>query len=214
MATRRGRESAFGRRYSLISIVFGSIFARPLILNCTNQGVPLESKTIPYGLVRGVGGLTSLISLVLGSSLPTMFAAWSVNHRMPLRSISGVWGSRAAGSGILYSVTSPVFGLSLPTSAAVFPVYQILPSLSAVNPCGPLLGVFNGYSFIIPVLGSRRPRTLAHIPVHQIAPSEVASGSCGREPSEGTTHSLIVTFTSPGMITALGFGFSGKFFPR
>src|SRR6188768_4261989 len=119
-----------------------------------------------------------------------MFAPCSENQRRPFASKSGVWGSRAAGSGIGYSVTSPVFGLSLPTSAFELPVYQMLPSLSTVNPCGPEPGVLSGNSFRSPDRGSTRPSTLDHWPVHQIAPSGVASGSCGRDPSDGTTHSL------------------------
>ena len=43
-------------------------------------------------------------------------------------------------------------------------MYQMLPSLSSVRPCGPDFGVFSGNSFIAPVLGSSRPSTLAHMP--------------------------------------------------
>src|SRR5438067_1698343 len=64
IATRRGRVSGFGSVYSLITIVFGSMLDSLLTANCTNHGVPLESTTMPYGLVRSVGGETSVISLV------------------------------------------------------------------------------------------------------------------------------------------------------
>jgi hypothetical protein len=161
----------------LIAIVIGSMLDTLLTANCTNHGVFFESTTMPYGLVLAVGGETSVTSPVLGISRPTMLLPCSVNHSVPFLSKIGVCGSRPAASGIGYSVTSPVFGLSLPTCAAEFPVYQILPSLSATSPWGPDLGVFNGNSFIAPVLGSSRPSTLAHCPVHQIAPSGVARGS-------------------------------------
>src|SRR5205823_3791928 len=113
-----------------------------LTANCTNHGVPLESTTMPYGLVRSVGGETSVISLVFGIKRPIMLLPCSVNHSVPFLSKMGVCGSRAPATGILNSVTSPVCGSSLPTSPAEFAVYQMLPSLSAVNPCGPDLGVF------------------------------------------------------------------------
>src|SRR5262249_62249662 len=90
----------------------------------------------------------------------------------------------------------------------------MLPSLSAVSPCGPDPGVFVLNSFISPVLGLRRPMTLANCPVHQIMPSAVASGSCGRDPRLGTIHSLMLTCTGPGMITAVGRGFAGEVFGR
>src|SRR6188474_3036863 len=109
---------------------------------------------------------------------------------MPFWSKMGVCGSRAFGSGILYSVTSPVLGFNLPTSPAEFPVYQMLPSLSTVRPCGPDFAVLSGNSRISLFLGFRRPRTFAHCPVHQINPSGVDKGSCGRDPSDGTSHSL------------------------
>src|SRR3990172_97132 len=86
----------------------------------------------------------------------------------------------------------------------------MLPALSATRPCGPDWGVLSGYSFIAPVLGSSRPSTLDHCPVHQMEPSAAARGSCGREPSEGTTHSLIATVAVPGTSTAAGGGRSGE----
>src|SRR6266705_5906517 len=102
----------------------------------------------------------------------------------------GVCGSRAAVLGIRYSVNSPVFGLSLPTRLPKFAVYQMLPSLSAVNPCGPALGV-RRYSLIWPVFGSSRPSTLANCPVYQRAPSGDARGSCGLDPVVGWAHFLM-----------------------
>src|SRR5262245_25808853 len=132
---------------------------------------------------------------------------------MPFGAKSGVWGSRTS-SGSLYSVTSPVFGSSLPMYPFEFAVNQRLPSLSNSRPCGPEPGVLSGYSLDCPVLGSTRPRTLANIPVHQIVPPGPGSGSCGREPSDGAFHSLMATFTGPGITTACGRGRSGKFVAR
>src|SRR5262245_14623266 len=128
---------------------------------------------------------------------------------MPFGANSGVCGSRTS-SGNLYSVMSPVFGSSLPTYAFEFAVNQRLPSLSSSRPWGPDAGVFSGNSLNWPVFGSKRPITFANIPVHQIDPSGPGSGSCGREPSDGTVHSLIDTFTEPGRTTAGGRGCSGK----
>ena len=34
---------------------------------------------------------------------------------------------------------------------------QMLPPVSATNPCGPESGVLRGYSFILPVIGSTLP---------------------------------------------------------
>ena len=51
-------------------------------------------------------------------------------------------------------------------------------------------------------------------PLNQIVPSGAASGSCGRAPAVGTIHSRIVTDASPGISTAGGAGFSGKFLAR
>src|SRR5512138_871726 len=48
-----------------------------------------------------------------------------------------------------------------------------------------------------------------------MVPSGAAYGSCGREPSVGATHSLMLTFRSPGTTTVLGrSGRSGKVLPR
>src|SRR6266568_9432584 len=118
------------------------------------------------------------------------------------------------GSGVLYSVTAPVFGSSSPINDPVFPVYQMLPSLSSVRPCGPECGVLSGYSLILPVFGLSRPSTLAIWPVYQSEPSLVASGSCGRDPGVGTFHSLIETFIGPSITTPAGLPFSGKFLLR
>src|SRR5919204_424571 len=169
---------------------------------------------MPYGRDFAVGGVSSLISPVLGSRRPTRLAFWAVNQRIPLWSKISVWGSFTSGSGILYSVTAPVLGSSLPIRAPVLPVYQMLPSLSASRPCGPECGVLSGYSLKAPVLGSSRPSTLAIWPVYQSDPSAVASGSCGREPGVGTGHSFIETFTGPETTTPGGLGFSGKFLVR
>ena len=139
-----------------------------------------------------------------------MFACCTLNHSRPLRSNTGVCGSRAAASGIGYSVTLPVRGSSLPTSAPLLPVYQMLPAVSSVKPCGPDCGVFNGNSFIAPVFGSSRPSTFAHCPVHQSEPSDAASGSCGREPSVGTIHSRMEIVTGPGTTTGSPPGLRGK----
>src|SRR5262245_57097139 len=211
---RRGRVSALGSGYSLTAIVTGSMLATRLAPNSTRKSVLVELTTIPYGSERGCGIVISLMSPVSGFSRPTMLACWSVKNRMPFWSKMGVWGSRAAGSGIGYSVMAPVLGSSFPTSPFELPVYQMLPDLSTVSPCGPDAAVFSGNSFIAPVLGSSRPSTFAHMPVHQMLPSGVASGSWGREPSVGATHSLIDTEALPGIKTAFGRGISGKFFAR
>src|SRR6266849_10778902 len=137
-----------------------------------------------------------------------------VNHRIPLWSKTSECGSFAFGSGILYSVTAPVFGSSLPISDPVFPVYQILPSLSSTKPCGPEWAVLRGYSLNCPVFGSSLPSTLAICPLYQMAPSRVASGSCGRDPGVGTCHVLMETLAGPGVVIPAGFGFSGKFLIR
>src|SRR5579864_3671832 len=90
----------------------------------------------------------------------------------------------------------------------------MLPSLSAVSPCGPDCAVFRGNSLITPVRGSSRPTTFAICPVYQMKPSAVASGSCGREPGVGTLHSLIETLALPGTRAARGPGLGGKFLAK
>src|SRR5229473_1897868 len=137
---------------------------------------------MPYGRDFGVGGVSSLISPVFGSSRPTRLAFCAVNHRIPLWSKISVWGSRTSGSGIPYSLTAPVLGSSLPIKPAWLPVYQMWPSRSSTRPWGPEWGVLSGYSLNRPVFGSSRPSTLVIWPVYQSAPSAVASGSCGRDP--------------------------------
>src|SRR5437879_4809900 len=118
---------------------------------------------MPYGRDFGVGGVSSLISPVFGSSRPTRLAFCSVNHKMPVWSKISVWGSLASGSGILYSVTAPVFGSSLPTRAPVLPVYQMLPSLPSTRPCGPECGVLRGYSLKRPSLRIEPAEHVVHL---------------------------------------------------
>src|SRR5206468_9317072 len=103
------------------------------VRNSLYHGLPFESNLMPYGAEFGVGDCFNVTLPVAGSTLPTKFPSCTVNHRMPFGSKIGVCGSRAAGSGIGYSVTSPVFGLSFPMWAFAFPVYQMLPSLSAID---------------------------------------------------------------------------------
>ena len=131
------------------------------------------STTMPYGRVLAVGDCFSTISPVAGLRRPTKLPPCTVNHSMPV----GVEDRRVriagVGSGILYSVTLPVFGSSLPMSPAELPVYQMLPSLSGVRPCGPEFGVGSVHSLNVPVAGSSRPTTLARWPVYQTMPSGV-----------------------------------------
>ena len=49
IASRRGRASAFGSVYSLISIVFGSTLPMRLPRKSTYHGTPCEFRRIPYG---------------------------------------------------------------------------------------------------------------------------------------------------------------------
>jgi hypothetical protein len=60
-----------------------------------------------------------------------MLLSWRVNHKVPFRSKTAVWGSFAAGSGILNSMTLPVAGSSLPRVPFLLPVYQTLPAASS-----------------------------------------------------------------------------------
>src|SRR6266571_7180671 len=163
---------------------------------------------MPYGRDFGVGGLSSLISPVFGSSRPIRLAFCIVNHRIPLLSKISVCGS--PGSGVWYSVTAPVFGSSFPINDPVFPVYQMLPSRSSIRPCGPECAVLSGYSVILPVSGSTRPSTLANWPVYQSEPSLAANGSCGRDPGVGACHSLNETSAGPSITTPAGLPFSGQ----
>src|SRR5712664_3944151 len=209
IAMRRGRAPGSGSLYSLICSVSGSTAATLLTPHCTTNTTPLEFTAMPYGRDLGVGGVSSLISPVLGSSRPMQLAFCTVNHRMPALSKISVCGSLAFGSGIGYSVTAPVFGSSLPIKVPVLPVYQMLPSLSSIRPCGPECAVLSGYSLTWPVFGSTRPRTLAICPVYQSDPSRVASGSCGREPGVAACQIFIETLMGPGTTTASALFFSG-----
>src|SRR5262249_10352611 len=101
----RGRAPS-GKVYSLISIVCGSTCAILLLPNSQYHGVPFESIRNPYGFERGVGDGFNVTFPVCGSSLPMKFPCCTVNHKIPLGSNNGVWGSLAAGSGIGYSVMS------------------------------------------------------------------------------------------------------------
>src|SRR4029077_9057212 len=83
-----------------------------------------------------------------------------------------------------------------------FPVNQTFPSRSKARPCGPVLGVFNGYSRIIPVAGSSRPNRLLNCPVHQSEPSGATAGACGPEFGVGTLHSRIVTSSALALLPA------------
>src|SRR5258707_14116595 len=131
-----------------------------------------------------------------------------VNHRIPLLSKISVCGSPDSGVG--YSVTAPVFGSSFPINDPVFPVYQMLPSLSSCRPCGPECGVLSVNSLISPVFGSSRPSTLANWPVYQSEPSLAANGSCGRDPGVGTCNFWNETSADPGTPAPAGLPFSGK----
>src|SRR3989441_13281049 len=73
----------------------------------------------------------------------------------------------------------------------------MFPSLSVTSPCGPELGVFNGYSLNSPVFGSNWPNLFAPSPVYQSEPSGATAGSCGRDFGVGTSYSLIVTLSVP-----------------
>src|SRR5579864_8316206 len=79
----------------------------------------------------------------------------------------------------------------------------MLPSLSATRPCGPVLGVFRGYSLNSPVFGSSLPSLLAAWPVYQSEPSGASAGSCGRDLGVGTSYSLIVTLSVPTAASAV-----------
>ena len=114
--SRRGREAAFGRVYSLIAMVCGSMLAIFGAPNSTSHGTPLPLSTSPYGRERSVGEVTSFTSPLLGSSRPIILPCCTVNQTIPFWSRLIVCGSFAFGSVILYSVVIPVFGSSLPIS--------------------------------------------------------------------------------------------------
>src|ERR1700730_8278692 len=127
---RRGRASLFGSGYSVIFSVFGSRRPRFGALNSSKYGTPFESTMIPYGPDLEVGGDTSVILPVLGSSVPTKLPACTVEYINPSLLNAIVWGSRALGLGILYSVILPVFGSIFPFNPTAFPVFQMLPAVS------------------------------------------------------------------------------------
>src|SRR5215510_11177333 len=187
---RRGRAFGSGSVNSVITSVCGS--ARPilLLLNSSKYGMPFESRRTPYGREFAVGDSTSLMLPfgALGSSVPRKLPACTVKNSRPSDRNAIVCGSAAFGFGILYSVILPVFGSILPIRPAAFPVYQMLPSLSACSPCGPELAVGSVYSLNCCVAGSKRPTTLARWPVYQIEPSGATAGSCGYGGLLGVIH--------------------------
>src|SRR6266446_8620671 len=73
----------------------------------------------------------------------------------------------------------------------------MLPLESATRPCGPESSIFSVYSWNAPVLGSTRPSLFCSCSVNHSAPSVPTAGSCGCAPFVGTSHSRIVTFSSP-----------------
>src|SRR6266436_7963186 len=73
----------------------------------------------------------------------------------------------------------------------------MLPLESATGPCGPESSIFSAYSWNTPVLGSTRPSLFCNCSVNHSAPSVPTAGSCGCAPFVGTSHSRIVTFSSP-----------------
>src|SRR5258708_38518933 len=73
----------------------------------------------------------------------------------------------------------------------------MLPVESATNPCGPESSIFNGYSLKAPLAGSSRPSLFCNCSVNHSDPSGATAGSCGCAPFVGTSHSLILTFSSP-----------------
>src|SRR5690242_578358 len=89
IATRRGRLSSWGRTYSRIAMVSGSMLAILFEPNSTKNGILLELVTMPQGRDFSVGAVTSLISPVSGLSLPTIFPPCTVNQRVPFLSKIG-----------------------------------------------------------------------------------------------------------------------------
>src|SRR5207247_8371539 len=96
-----------------------------------------------------------------------------------------------------------VFGSILPIRAAALPVYQMLPSLSAITPCGPEFGVGSVNSLNFSVFGSKRPTTFALCPVYQMEPSGATAGSCGYGGLLGVSHSSNFTSTASAIGRAL-----------
>src|SRR5216683_6797742 len=126
-----------------------------------------------------------------------MFPTCTVNHKIPRESNTAVCGSSAFSSGIWYTFTSPLFGSSFPIYPFPFPVNQIFPLASATNPCGPESSIFSVYSLNVPLAGSSRPSLFCNCSVNHSDPSGATAGSCGCAPFVGTSHSLILTFSSP-----------------
>src|SRR2546423_2078151 len=208
MAMRRDRAPS-ASLYSVICSDFGSILAILLLANSQKKGTPLLFTAVPYGWEFVVGGDLRSTFPLCGSSRPTKLPTCTVNHMIPLASKTAVCGSSALPSGILYSVTAPVCGSSLPMYALAFPVNQILPLESATSPCGPESSIFSAYSLKAPVFGSTRPILFCICSVNHSAPSPPTAGSCGCAPLVGTSHSLMVTFSSltvAGNATAPGRG--------
>src|SRR5690242_9299984 len=84
----------------------------------------------------------------------------------------------------------------------------MFPSASATSPCGPELSTFNGNSLNAPVDGSTRPILFCICSVNHNAPSIPTAGSWGCAPFVGTSHSLMLTCSSPTVSSG------GKFLPR
>src|SRR5437762_8744876 len=180
-----------------MAMVFGSMLASLLVKNSQKKGTPRLLTWIPYGCAFAVGTFTKSILPFRGPSRPTKLPTCTENHSMPSASNTKECGSSAFLSGILYSLTSPVFASSLPMYPLKFPVNQMLSSESATSPCGPELSTFRGNSLNAPVDGSTRPILFCICSVNQSAPSIPTAGSCGWAPLVGTSHSLMVIFSSP-----------------
>src|SRR5882724_6819448 len=73
----------------------------------------------------------------------------------------------------------------------------MFPLESATRPCGPESSIFSAYSWNAPVLGSTRPSLFCNCSVNHSAPSAPTAGSCGCAPFVGSSHSRIVTLSSP-----------------
>src|SRR5437762_1867908 len=69
----------------------------------------------------------------------------------------------------------------------------MLPSRSAISPCGPESAVGSGYSRIRPLFGSSLPSLFAFCSVNQREPSGATAGSCGRASGVGRSNSRMET---------------------
>src|SRR5436190_7019562 len=69
----------------------------------------------------------------------------------------------------------------------------MLPSRSAISPCGPESAVGSGYSRIRPLFGSSLPSLFAFCSVNQSDPSGATAGSCGRASGVGRSNSRMET---------------------